>query len=369
MKLRGLLVTAGGFSLVNERLRNALHSAAPDFAWTHFDAARDTFTGRPMSKLVCQIQAMMQFAPVMARDKIPPRDLMVRLPYFQKCLGRALAPASRGADFTLQTQSLFDARVKGKPNFIYTDHTYLANRRYSPPRATWTASSTWLQMEKSLYAKAKVCFTTSRFAADSIVEDYDVPRDRVAVIHSGCNTDFPVSVQERKYPPRRILFAGLEWERKGGPTLIEAFRLVRKNFADASLDIVGCSQNLSMDGVSFHGRVDRSGLSSFYDRADIFCLPSKADPSAAVLAEASAHGLPVVATRVGGAPERILDGITGVIVDPSDAKGLSMALCRLMENGELAREMGRRGREFALREFIWAAVAEKMLRRIREELS
>lgn len=369
MRRRGLYVTVGSFSLVNERLKNALLRAAPDFELTCFDAAGDTFRSRPALRLFSQFFATCAFAPAVVSHKIPPRELMVRLPFFQSYLSKALSEQARDKDFTLQTQSLFDARVEGVPNFAYTDHTYLANLRYHPPRSTWAVSSSWLGMEKSLYKKARVCFTTSRFAADSIVEDYSVPRERVETIYSGCNTELPAFIQRPERLPRRIIFVGYEWERKGGPTLVKAFASVQSRFPDARLDIVGDAPRFSGPGIFVHGRVDRSELPALLQKADIFCLPSIADPSAAALVEASAFGLPVVATLVGGAPERVLDGRTGILVKPSDVESLAAALCRLMEDANLGREMGMRGREFVLQQFTWAAVASKMANRIRSELS
>jgi len=369
MKRRGLYVTAGGFSLVNDQLKAALFAGTSDFEWLWFDAASDTFRNRPGSKLITQLQAVLQFAPIMAKHRIPPRDLIVRLPSFQRRFSNALTKAAKNCDFTLQTQSLFDARVEGIPNFLYTDHTYLANRRYHPPRSTWPVSPSWLDMERALYEKARVSFTTSRFAAASIVEDYGVPREHVEVVYSGCNTDLPTSVARPERPLRRILFVGVEWERKGGPVLVEAFDEVRKLFPDATLDVVGCSPAVSAEGVAIHGRVERALIPSFLQKAEIFCLPSLAEPSAAALVEASAFALPVVATRVGGTPERLIDGETGILVAPNDASDLAKALCLLMENDRLAYDMGVRGREFALREFTWEAAAEKMAKRLRKELS
>lgn len=369
MKKRGLYVTAGGFSLINQQLKQALFAAMTEIEWSCFDAVSDTFRQSRSRKLLSQILALFQFAPIIAKHRIPPRDLMVRLPYFQRCLSEALSRTPGSCHFTLQTQSLFDAHVEGLPNFLYTDHTYLANRRYHPPRAAWPASRAWREMEASLYKKARVCFTSSQFAADSIVEDYGVSRERVEVVCSGCNTDLPTSVARPERPPRRILFVGVEWERKGGPVLLEAFSEVQKRFPDATLDVVGCRPPVSAAGLTIHGRVERAQIASFLKEADIFCLPSLAEPSAAALVEASAFGLPVVATRVGGTPERLIDGETGILVEPSDAIGLAAALCRLMNDARLAREMGARGREFALREFTWEAVAEKMAKRLRDELS
>lgn len=369
MKTRGLFVSAGGFSLINEQIRNALQSGALDFEWSYFDAAHNPFRNRPAVKLFCHLLAAVTFAPVIAKHRIPPRDLMVRLPQFQRCLTRALVSSAPNSDFTFQTQSLFDARVPGKPNFVYTDHTHLANLRYDPPRKTWPVSRAWLKMEDSLYKEAQVCFTSSRFAADSIVEDYKVPAGRVAVVHSGCNTKLPDALPMRNRAPRRILFLGVEWERKGGPVLFEAFKSIRQSFPDASLDIVGCSPAVEFPGIAIHGRVNSDAVPALLMKADIFCLPSLAEPSAAALAEASVYALPVVATRVGGTPERVIDGSTGLLVPPSNAKALADALSRLMQDGACARQMGECGRELILREFTWSAVADKILRRLREEVS
>ncbi len=223
-------------------------------------------------------------------------------------------------------------------------------------------------MEVSLYKRAQVCFTTSQFAAYSIVEDYGVSREYVEVVRSGCNTELSSFIQRPARLPRRIIFVGYDWERKGGPTLVKAFADVRTRFPDARLEIVGHAPLLPEAGMVLHGCVDRSELPALLERGDIFCLPSIADPSAAALIEASAFGLPVVATRVGGAPERVLDEHTGILVEPFDAKGLAAALCRLMNDAPLAREMGARGREFVLREFTWTAVAKKIAKRLREEL-
>ncbi|MFM8887305.1 MAG: glycosyltransferase family 4 protein, partial [Chthoniobacterales bacterium] len=149
----------------------------------------------------------------------------------------------------------------------------------------------------------------------------------------------------------------------------KAFGELHRRFPDATLEIVGCSPAVSAAGVIIYGRVERALIPSFLEKADIFCLPSLAEPSAVALVEASAFALPVVATRVGGTPERLIDGQTGILVAPNDPAGLAEALARLMENGDLAREMGARGREFVLREFTWNAVAQKMAKRLREELS
>jgi starch synthase len=106
-------------------------------------------------------------------------------------------------------------------------------------------------------------------------------------------------------------------------------------------------------------------MQPFFEKADIFCLPSIAEPSAAVLIEASGFGLPVVATRVGGSPERVLEGETGLLVEHSNVEALCGAIQFLIKNPEAARKMGIAGRERVLRDFTWSAVAAKILGQIR----
>lgn len=84
---------------------------------------------------------------------------------------------------------------------------------------------------------------------------------------------------------------------------------------------------------------------------DIMVVPSRQEAFGIVAVEAMAAGTPVVASNVGGLPEAVLDGETGLIVPPDDAEGLAVALRTLLANPERAREMGRRGRQRFLDKF------------------
>ena len=368
MKSRGLMTTAGGFSLINKNLSEAMEAAMPECDWVPFDAVESVLHRRPFFRAATTLLALMQFPKVILGSRIPPRDVMPRVDLFQRKLAQLLPNAAKDCQFTFQTQSLFDASVPGIPHFLYTDHTFLANRRYAPPRKAWPTSPAWRRMERSLYEKCRVCFVTSRFAADSLVEDYGIDPHRVEVVGSGCNIDLPESVPSRTRAPRRIVFVGIEWERKGGPLLLEALQIVKATFPDATLDVVGCDPGVSAPGVRCHGRILRQDVGAHLMEADIFCLPSFAEPSAAALIEASGFALPVVATRVGGTPERVREGETGFLVEPGDAHALAAALLKLMQDPALARRMGTAGRQRVLEEFSWAATARRIAERITDEL-
>jgi glycosyltransferase involved in cell wall biosynthesis len=80
-------------------------------------------------------------------------------------------------------------------------------------------------------------------------------------------------------------------------------------------------------------------------QASLYVLPSYHEGMPMSLLEAMAAGLPVISTRVGGIPELVSDGVDGILLEPGDINGLTDALRRLLQNGELARQMGRAGRQ------------------------
>lgn len=95
---------------------------------------------------------------------------------------------------------------------------------------------------------------------------------------------------------------------------------------------------------------------------DLFVLPSLEEPFGLVCAEAMANELPVVATRVGGIPEMVVDGECGLLVPPADDAALAKAILRLASDPGLCRRMGVAGRRRFLEHFTVEAMVEKTLR-------
>src|SRR5205085_11165012 len=102
---------------------------------------------------------------------------------------------------------------------------------------------------------------------------------------------------------------------------------------------------------------------------DVFVLPSRAEAMPLVIPEAWAAGRPVVATRVGGIPELIEDGKTGLLVEPGDVGGLAVRLRQLLADPPLARALGRAGRESARAKYDVTAMAGAYDRTYRELLT
>jgi alpha-maltose-1-phosphate synthase len=103
----------------------------------------------------------------------------------------------------------------------------------------------------------------------------------------------------------------------------------------------------------------RTSVIQVLSHAAAFVCPSVYEPLGIVNLEAMACATPVVASAVGGIPEVVDDGVTGLLVAPSDPKALAAAVNRLLDDPGLAAQMGRAGRGRATAEFSWRAIAEQ----------
>ena len=365
MRRQAFFFKIGAFSLINDAVFSGLQSQCDDFEWRLVDVERDIVRSQAWLLARANLESLARYGSRIFSHRQPPRDFFPRLPLVLRAI-QEWVRANVDPDQTaliFQTQSLFDARHPGVPHFLYTDHTYLANRRYPEPKPQLPVPDAWRRMERDLYGGTNCNFVSSGFAAESLHDDYGIPESRVEVVHSGTNIA-PAGPPEPKNG-RVILFVGVDWERKGGPELVAAFREVRRNIPEARLWIVGCSPAVSEPGVEILGRLSTDRVADCYRQADVFCLPSRIDPSASVLAEAASYGLPVVATPVGGNPERVLDGVSGFLCVPGQ---LAERLGRLLNDSELRREFGEAGRKMASERFTWAAVCGRMTARMRKEL-
>ena len=122
--------------------------------------------------------------------------------------------------------------------------------------------------------------------------------------------------------------------------------------------------------VEFAGALEQSEVLTWWQRATVAVLTSENEGMPVCLMEAAACGVPAVATRVGGVPELVQDGVTGLLIHPGDADALTAALARLLENPQLAARLGQTARERAEEQFsirrqvealrrLWSRVLEE----------
>lgn len=266
-------------------------------------------------------------------------------------------------DFDLVVQMFGLFHTRGAPYVVFTDNTVAISRRLWPQwvAVEGRALDRLLDWERRVYAEARHVFTQARHAADSMVEDYGVDPARVSVVGTGANFEPLPAVSEEPRAPA-ILFIGKYWELKGADVLLEAFRRVRRDVPEAKLWMVGRYEGPADEpGLETFGFVfDRERLAQLFASAAVYCLPSRFEASGNSILEAMAFGLPCVASDVGGLPDVVRDGSTGLLVPPGDARALAEALGRILSDPDEARRMGAAGRARIERHNTWDAVAARM---------
>jgi glycosyltransferase involved in cell wall biosynthesis len=208
----------------------------------------------------------------------------------------------------------------------------------------------WLN--RRTFSLARLIVVWSTWVRDSLVADYGVPAERLRVIPPGVNLrawTAPDRSARRGLP--RVLFVGGDFERKGGPLLLDWYRQHGRDRCE--LDIVTRASIAREPGVRIHhGIVGNSAEARrLFAAADVFVLPSLGECFGIASVEAMASSLPVVATNVGGAADIVDHMETGYLIQPSDSYALCNALDRLVADSELRRAMGARGRDKAEQSF------------------
>ena len=168
-----------------------------------------------------------------------------------------------------------------------------------------------------------------------------------------------------------IVSVGRLVHRKGQDTLVEALPMILRDVPDAHLLFVGegprrdfMQKRADKLGVTAHitfiGRIQYQDLPQYICAGDIFAMPSRSrlaglevEGLGIVYLEASACGIAVIGGTSGGAPDAVLDGQTGIVVDGESISDVASAAIRLLQNPELAREMGARGRQWIIDEWRW----------------
>jgi glycosyltransferase involved in cell wall biosynthesis len=204
---------------------------------------------------------------------------------------------------------------------------------------------------------------TGEQARQSAVEDYHCDPDAVHVV--GVPVLLPVPEEFPARPeaaPDTVLFVATTFERKGGVTLVEAWRLIERRVPTARLLIVG-PKGPPPEGLpetcTWLGPKTYAELPDLYRSARVFVLPTKYESSLPnVVREAMAYGLPVVASRVPGYEEAFPD--PEWLVPVGDAGLLADRLTALLTDRGLAAEIGRRYHADAKRRFDLDALADEM---------
>jgi glycosyltransferase involved in cell wall biosynthesis len=267
--------------------------------------------------------------------------------------------------FTIQTMSLWNCAVEGIPHFVYTDSAMLTNLYYRGFPFESLPSAAWLARERKLYSDACRIFVMSEHVRRSLLDLYGCDERKVKKVLVGANLkSVPTAPEPGELANKTILFVGVEWKRKGGPELVEAFRRLPERHQDARLIILGVAPDVRVPRCEIVGPVPADRVPDYYRQAAIFCMPTHIEPFGIVFVEAMLHGVAVAAPRLGAMQDYIEDRVSGVLFDPDSVDDIASALCYLLDNPRNRQEIGVRGFRAVHGNYDWDAVG----RRLRAEI-
>jgi glycosyltransferase involved in cell wall biosynthesis len=232
--------------------------------------------------------------------------------------------------------------------------------------------------------------------------------ERCRTVFNGADTDWFTPVQrDDNAPETRLVFVGRVSPEKGVHDLLDAFAIVVKDHPQARLELLGqviaapreYMVDISADpkvraldrfyakGVDYGAALkaqmtpdvaERTTFTSFLPQqevaervkhADVMVLASLTDACPLPVIEAMCCGVPVVGSRVGGIPELVDDGVTGVLAESGNPSELAAAMKKVLADAALRREMGQAGRERALKMFSWDRIVDVLKVCYREALT
>ncbi len=237
--------------------------------------------------------------------------------------------------------------------------------------------------EKKLMKRSDALIAVSLYTKNELTELYDVDEEKINVIYNGVDT--------QKFKPDRdrvglrlelgleeeqkiILCVGRLYYRKGIATLLQSIPEVVQKFEDAKFVISGkgfkkneerfrtLAERLKIKkSVMFLGYVPDEKLPDLYAASDMFVLPALYENFPFAILEAQSTGLPVISTKVGGIPEFLTNNKNGLLVDPGDPEQLAQGIMTLLQDPELAEELGRCGRRLVKEKFAWPLIASQVV--------
>jgi glycosyltransferase involved in cell wall biosynthesis len=203
------------------------------------------------------------------------------------------------------------------------------------------------RIERGALRKSSRVLLCSDWAKASAIVDYGVQPDAICVLPLGPNIRKDVIDRFKSTKPAnfesgvRLLFIGADWDRKGGPVVLDIKRDLDSRGIPCELFLVGnCPKDVSNgNGIHVFGRLNKSDdkqleeMCRLYELAHFFVLPTSAEAYGIVFSEAQAFGCPSLTYAVGGTPTAVLDGITGFTLPLSaGAKDFAERICSLVQD-------------------------------------
>jgi glycosyltransferase involved in cell wall biosynthesis len=275
-----LFVHTGPRPRVNERLPIELGMMHPGAEVVSFDVFA-AFRRRYPLLAMTAIEAVVRHWGDLATRRMRPKRAVMETTLFARFAEREIAHAirCRSVDLIVQSQGFFPPVKADVPLVVYTDHAALVNRTYPVAGQISPVNRIFVDRERALFSAADLVLVRSRNVKHCIERDYGCSPERVRVVGIGPNIPVDDHRAVGSEHGGRIVFVGVDWQRKGGSDLLRAFTSVRSRHPEAELHIVGCRPSgIEGPGLVVHGLLSPTDTLDVLLRSDIFCLPTWQEP-------------------------------------------------------------------------------------------
>lgn len=248
----------------------------------------------------------------------------------------------------LDYRTVIEFREAGRPTFMY-DHF--------PDRLLRLLA----RHQDEVLARAAHIFTMSHWIRERMIQ-HGLPTERIHWVGAGANiSPWPESNPYRpeNVDKRRFLFVGRDFDRKGGPLVLNAWRQVIREAPDARLVIIGPEPGEAMEGIIWLGRQPMSRIVEELSKATAFVLPSLWEAFGIAFIEAMAYGVPVIGANRMAMPEFIRSGETGDLLSEQNTEALSEMMLRMIREPERTWAMSQ-GAFREAQKYRWERVQERM---------
>jgi len=221
-----------------------------------------------------------------------------------------------------------------------------------------------------------MCFADYIQAISVYLKDFAIrmgAKVRIEVIPNGVDIGLirPRAIKSEK--KKKIITTSRLVEKNGIDTLIEAVSIVKNKIPDIQCWIIGggekedelkklTAEHKVTENIVFFGEVLPNEIYNYLTSADVFVRASRSEGLGNSFLEAMGANLPIIGTPVGGIPDFLKDGETGLFVRPDDPQDLAGKIILLLEDSDLYEKISKNGRDLVVDHYSWESVSRSMLR-------
>ena len=274
---------------------------------------------------------------------------------------------------------------KDLKTILYADATLASLLKFYPEYSHYTKASLeqGKQIDQQAIDNSDLLIYTSRWAANSAINDYNADPSKIFIVPFGANLDYTPSIEEAKqiinkreiHGHLNLLFLGVDWERKGGEYALKVTEILNEEGVPATLHIAGIKNlplSVKKDFIVNHGYISKAStegqkkLSNLIALSNFLILPSRADCTPVSFSEANAFGVPCLVSNVGGHKSVIEDGVNGMVFSHSEFVKSSVDYISKLRNTENGyHDLCYSSYEKYITELNWTTIGDKISKLIK----